>query len=100
MTFKSILIFSDTTISINAFPDDKFKTPPKQKNLKFDETGVKYSKKVEKGEIALLFLLFPQCFKRFVLQTCTNQQVLLWQGRNYIFTTQPRLLTTSPIEDF
>ena len=50
-------------------------------NFKFDESGRKLSKLVEntvgKGEIAHYeqFLLFPQCFKRFVSQG--RQKVLL-----------------------
>ena len=48
-------------------------------NFKFNENGGKISKRVEntvgKGEIARYeqFLLFPQCFNRFVLQTLKNQ---------------------------
>ena len=48
-------------------------------NFKFDENGRKFSKRVENtvgnGEIAHYeqFLLFPQCFKRLVMQTRKNQ---------------------------
>ena len=57
------------------FPNDKILDPSKQRefaynNLKFDENGRKFFKRVEntagKGEIARYeqFLLFPQCFQK------------------------------------
>ena len=48
-------------------------------NFKLDEYGGKFSKRVEntvgKAEIARdeQFLLYPQCFKRPILQTLKNQ---------------------------
>ena len=56
-------------------------------NFKLVENGRKLSKTVEnsvgKGEIARyeLFLLFPQCFQRLVLQTRENQG-LFWERVN------------------
>ena len=50
-----------------------------ENNFKFDENDGKFSKRVEntdgKGEIACyeLFLLFPQCSQKFVLQTLENK---------------------------
>ena len=60
---------------INPFPNDRFLDSSKLKefaddNLKFDENGRKFIKRVEntvgKGEIARneQFLLFPQCFQK------------------------------------
>ena len=49
-------------------------------NFKFDENGRKFPNRVKKnavgkGETARYeqFLLFSQCFKRLVMQTCKNQ---------------------------
>ena len=59
-------------IYLNSFPNDKLKELADD-NSKFDENGIKFSKRVEntvgKGEIARYkqFLLFPQCFQK----TCT-----------------------------
>ena len=61
-------------LDVNPFPNDKFQTLPKLKevaddNFQFDENVRKFSKWVEntvgKGEIARneQFLLFPQCFQ-------------------------------------
>ena len=56
-------------------------------NFKFDENGIKFTKRVEntvgKGEIARYeqFLLFPWCFQK----TCTTSrknQGLFWKGIN------------------
>ena len=50
-------------------------------NFKFGENGRKFSERVEntagKGEIARYeqFLLFPQCFKKLVLQASKNQSL-------------------------
>ena len=63
---------------INSLANDKILDSSKLKefaddNIKFDENGNKFSKRVEnavgKGEIARYeqFLLFPQCFRK----TCT-----------------------------
>ena len=59
------------------FADDSFK---------FDENGRKFFKRVENtvvnGEIARYekFLLFPQCFQKFVLQTRENQGLFgIWE---------------------
>ena len=51
-----------------------------RRQFKFDEDGRKFSKLVEKGEIACLeqFLLFPQCFQK----NCTFRHVkpgLVWE---------------------
>ena len=64
-------------IFFNPFPKDKFQTSNLKEfaddNFRFDESGRKFSKRVEntvgKGEIAHYeqFLLFPQCFQK----TCT-----------------------------
>ena len=58
-------------------------------NFKLDDNGRKFSEQVEntvgKGEIARhkQSLLFPQCFKRLVLQTHENQG-LFGEGLNYL----------------
>ena len=68
----------------NSFPNDTFLDSSKLKefadnNFEFYKTGRKLPKCVEntvgKGEIAYYeqFLLFPQCFKRPVLQTRKNK---------------------------
>ena len=56
----------------NAFADD---------NCKFDENGRKLSSKVENTVGKEKFLIFPQCFKGLVLQTCKNTG-LFWKGIN------------------
>ena len=65
-------------------------------NLKFDENGRGFSKRVEntvgKGEIARYkqFLLSPQCFQRLVLQTHKNQG-LFGKGFNNSSFNQQRM---------
>ena len=69
-------------------------------NFKFNENGRKFSKWAEntvgKGEIDLKeqFLLFPQYFKRLVLQTRKNQGLFGKEfkhilGYCYLFTKRP-----------
>ena len=76
--------FSRTHEFINPFPNDQFETVQNWKSLKTTISNLmkmakKFSKRVEstvgKGEIACYeqFLLFPQCFKRLVLQTRKNK---------------------------
>ena len=75
---------TDMLLSGSRFPKqqifDSFKLKEfADNNFKFHEYGRKFSKRVEntvgKGEIAHYeqFLLFPQCSKRLLLQTCKNQ---------------------------
>ena len=58
-------------------------------NLRFDENGSKFSKKVEstvgKGEIARYeqFLLFPQCFQKTFTED-TNKPGLTWERANML----------------
>ena len=77
---SKILSFSK---EFNPFPNDKFYTPPNWKfaddKLILNENGRKLSKRIEntagKGEIARYeqFLLFPQCFQKYLKQTRKNQ---------------------------
>ena len=76
-------IMSLLSLTLNPFPNVKFQTfilkELADDNFLFDENRGKFSKWVEntvgKGEIARYeqFLLFPQFFKRLVLQTLKNQ---------------------------
>ena len=73
-------------------------------NFKFNENGRKFFKRVEntggKGEIACheQFLLFPQCFKRLVLQTYKNQGL---SGKGLInFLPNEKLLDWSKLKAF
>ena len=74
-------------VSFNPFPKDYFFDSAKMRkfaddNIKFDEIGGKFSKRVEntvgKGEIARYeqFLLFPQCFRK----TCNADKGILEKG--------------------
>ena len=76
--------FTSYSEEFNSFPNDYFFNSSKLKefadnNVKFNENGRKFSKRVEntvgKGEIARYeqFLLFPQCFRRLVWQTRKTQ---------------------------
>ena len=73
------------TSKLKEFPDD---------NFKFDENGIKLSKRVEntvgKGEIARheQFLLFPQCFQKACFPGA-SKGVIVWKWVNRTLNIKP-----------